>query len=79
MYGTREINRLDITMQPLIQNILSQIFDSSPYFLKDSVISLARIALGNKTKKLSHVHVNRVFGQKFPTNAKNYFECLKLN
>ena len=30
--GTREITRLDLTIQPLIQDILSQIIDSSPGF-----------------------------------------------
>ena len=30
--GTREVTRLDITMQPLIQDIFSQIIDSSHYF-----------------------------------------------
>ena len=32
LLGTREITRLDITMQPLILDIFSQIIDSSPYF-----------------------------------------------
>ena len=30
--GTREITRLDLTIQPLIHDIFSQIIDSSPCF-----------------------------------------------
>ena len=67
-----QITRLDITMQPFIQHIFSQIF----IFLKGSVISLEKVALGNKTNFFFLVH--RVFGQKFTRNAKNGFEYLKL-
>jgi hypothetical protein len=49
-------------MQPLIQHILSQIIDSYFIFLKESVISIEKVVLGNKTK--INFLVNRVFGQK---------------
>ena len=48
-------------------------------FLKGSVISLVyiKVALGNKTKMGSLV--NRIFGQKFTRNAKNFCFACKCN
>ena len=55
--GTREITRLDLTMQPLIQDILSQIIDSSPCCperFRD--FSCMRFPFKTKQKVLSHVN-----------------------
>ena len=59
-----QITRLDITMQPFIQHIFSQIF----IFLKGSVISLEKIALEKKSKIV--LLVNSVLGQKFTKDSK---------
>ena len=70
--------RLDITMQSLIQHIFSQckilIFICLVH--KDSVILLARVALGTKTNIV--FYVNRVDGQKFTRNAKKNLETSKI-
>ena len=53
----REITRLDLTMQPLIQDILSQIIDSSPCCperFRD--FSCMRFPFKTKQKVLSHVN-----------------------
>ena len=55
--GTREISRLDLTMQSLIQDILSQIIDSSPCCperFRD--FSCMRFPFKTKQKVLSHVN-----------------------
>ena len=78
--GTREITRLDITMQPLIQPILCQIIDTCFYFPeKFSDFSCWKYP---QELQLLHMktsyHLNKVFGQTFTRNAKNGFACLKL-
>ena len=53
----REITGLDITMQPLIQDIFSQIIDSSPYFPERLCdFSCMRFPFKTKQKVLSHVN-----------------------
>ena len=47
----REITRLDVTMQPLIQDILSEIIDSSPCF-PERWFLLHEIPIQNKTKSV---------------------------
>ena len=66
--GPREINRLDITMQPSRQHIFYQIIDSCLYFPESHVIFIAKFAEENKTKSVSDV--NKVGGQKFKKKSK---------
>ena len=71
---------MDITMQPLIQPILSQIIDSCFYYPERfSGFSCWKFP---QELQLLHLktssHLNRVFCQIFTRNAKNGFECLKL-
>ena len=63
-------------MQPLIQDILSQIIDSSPG-CPERFHDFSCIKFPFKTKQEVLSHVNS-FGQKFTINAKNGPECLKL-
>ena len=52
-----EINRLDITMQPLLQDIFSQFIASSPYFPKRFCdFSCMRFSFKTKQKVLSDVN-----------------------
>ena len=63
-------------MQPLIQDILSQIIDSSPCCPERFCdFSCMRFPFKTKQKVLSH---EIVFGHIFTRNAKNGSECLKL-
>jgi hypothetical protein len=71
---------LDITMQPLIQPISSQIIDSCFHFPERFCdFSCWRYP---QELQLLHLktscHLNRVLGQIFMRKAKNGFECLKL-
>ena len=55
--GTREITRLDITMQKLIQDIFSQIIDSCCYFPERFCdFSCNKLLFKTKYKVLSHVN-----------------------
>ena len=57
-----------------MQDIFSQIIDSSPYFPERFCdFSCKKFPFKTKQKVLSYV-----FGQKFARNAKNGSECLKL-
>ena len=52
-----EITRLDITMQPLLQDIFSQLIASSPYFPERFCdFSCIRFPFKTKQKVLSHVN-----------------------
>ena len=63
-------------MQPLIQDIFSQIIDSSAY-LPERLYDFSCMKIPFKTKQKVLFHVNN-FGQKFTRNAKNSSKCLKL-
>ena len=75
-YGTRVITRLDITMQLLIQDIFSQIIDSSPQLperLRD--FSCRKFPFKTKLKVLSHVNS---FWSEIYKKCQKWSECLKL-
>ena len=62
-------------MQPLIEDIFSQIIDTSSYF-PEKFYDFSCMRFLFKTKKVfSHVDS---FCQEFTRNAKNGSECLKL-
>ena len=63
-------------MQPLIQDISSEIIDSSPC-CPERFHDFSGMKFPFKTKQKVLSHVNS-FGQIFTRNAKNGFECLKL-
>ena len=69
--GAREITRLDITMQPLIQDIFSQIIDSFPYF-PERFCDFSCMRFPFKTKSVISCK------QFLVRNAKNGSEYLKL-
>ena len=63
-------------MQPLVQDIFSQIIDSTPCFPERFCdFSCMRFPFKTKQKVLSHVIS---FVQKFTRNAQNNFKSLKL-
>ena len=67
----REITRLDITMQPLIQDIFSQIIDSSPYFPKRFCdFSCMRFPFKTKQNVLSHANI---FRSEIDKKCQNWF------
>ena len=60
--GTREITRLDITMKPLMQDIISQIIDSSSNF-PESFCDLSCMRFPFKTKQKVSSHVNSFWSE----------------
>ena len=66
--GTREITRLNITMQPLYSTFFHKSLILISSSLNGLMIFHEKVALG---KKQNCFLVNRVFGQKLTRNAKN--------